>query len=113
MNKLEKTKPVFWMLVGLGLVLFFAHGAYLDKKAKERWMNESFQGRVTDIEFKQTNRGLPSLRIKDQWIDLGLSSYSIAPFIEVNDSIVKIQGVKEIAIFKENENGDLLRKVID
>jgi hypothetical protein len=75
-------------LVILIVVSFIGYGFYMDYKAKQRYCQSAYSGRVTNL--SKTIKGFTKVKLTDEnWYHLSLYYNEKISKIEIGDSIVK------------------------
>ena len=107
MKKKHKTIAVIAFFIVL-FSAFFLHGYFMNKKAEDNFKNnQKYYGIIMNIEDIDGNRGLPKIRVGNNWFVLGMGKleYSIATYIKVGDSISKSPGENIIKVYRRNKFG--------
>ena len=86
---------------------FFLRGYFMNKKAEEAFINEKeYAGLIEEIVYFNGNRGLPKIKIVNQWVLFGGKlEATVSTYIEVGDSISKSPGENIIKVYRRNKSG--------
>lgn len=113
MREFKIIKKIFIIISIIAFIVFFVHAFYMDKIAKKNFLNEKYEGLITEIQFIEGMSDFPRYKINNQWIYFGMPGNKIAFKVEIGDSIVKKQGQTEIEVYRRNVAGEWVRQVFD
>ena len=106
LNKIWKTLLVIclgWLVIGSIVYIVFPW-----IQANNTWVKSEYSLKIQEIEFREGNRGVPSLKTDTGWYLLRNKVERLAiDYYQVGDSVVKKSGNKSITIFRYTENGEL------
>ena len=110
---MKKIRLISWITFAFGGLGFVVYTSILDRRVDMSLLNESYHERIREIKYKQSNRGKPSIKVDENWVDFSWWYPDLFDSMQLNDSIVKQEGKHEIILYRENEVGDLEKKVFD
>jgi hypothetical protein len=84
----------------LAFIIFFIYTHYQEADSREKFLQESYSGIVENSVVDEFGRGSISIKLKDQWINLGFHEPYIQEKIKIGDSIVKESGTSELKVYR-------------
>lgn len=108
LNKLQmrSIKKIIISVFIVMFISFFAYNLWLWEKGKDEFINLSYNGIVNEIKKTEDIRGLPMVKIGNQWRYINVFESKIALYIQVGDSIVKNSGNDIIIVLRKNEKNE-------
>jgi hypothetical protein len=70
-------------------------------RADNLFVDSEYSGVIHAIEYREGDRGIPSILIGSQWKSLSVDETKIKQHIQIGDSIVKRTGSEEIELYKK------------
>ena len=89
----------------LVLGLFFLSGYYKTKESNKFFIEMELHGIINEIKYNEGYRGLPHIKIDNQWIFIGINGEKVHNHIIIGDSIVKDSGTTTFKVYRKNEQG--------
>jgi hypothetical protein len=81
------------------------------RKGNREYLNREFHGVISNIRIQENSRGLPDIKIGEDWIDLNIPEQKISRYVCVGDSVLKECGKSEIVVFRKNSDQKWVGKV--
>ena len=91
----------------IGLIDFM----YSIELGEKEYLNRQYHGIIVEIRMLQFSRGIPDIKIGDEWVILDIQEQKIKNYIIVGDSIVKESGKSEIVVYRKNTDLRWIGKV--
>jgi hypothetical protein len=108
--KMVNIKKVFISILFIGFALFAIYIGYLFVHGHLQFRDRAYIGIISNIRKLEFNRGLPDIKIQDEWIPLSIEDAKIKDYIQIGDSIVKESGSINIFVYRKDDNGKWIQK---
>ncbi len=92
MREFRILRKIFIFIAIIGVVIFVSNTYYIDYQAKKHFLNEKYEGLITEIHFVDGMSNSPKFKINNQWVYFGIANTQIDFKVQIGDSIVKKQG---------------------
>lgn len=102
---------IFFSSLIITITIFLYQGELTNERINSLFIDNQYYGIIEEIEYQENRRGLPSIRLRRDWLHLGLSEQKIMNYINIQDSIAKDSGSAEIRVYKKTENGNWNERV--
>jgi len=87
-------------------LIFLVYNLYNDHNVTVELNKRGYKGIIEDIRTVEGRRGLPDIKINDNWINLSLEESKVKNYILIGDSIVKDSGISIMEVFRKNKKGE-------
>lgn len=104
MKNMKKFKTIIRVIFFIPFIIFFITGIIKQEKDYKEFLNERYKGVITDIREIEGSRGIPEIKINNEWIYLGPHGSKVENYVKIGDSIVKKANSEKIIVFKKKNN---------
>lgn len=108
---MEQLKRIFIGVIVAVFVLFALYIGYSFLYGYKQFVDREYTGVITNIRKLEFSRGLPDIKINDEWIPLSVDDSKVMNYMQIGDSIVKKSGYKEIIVYRRDINGEWNEKI--
>ena len=108
---MEKLKRIFIGVIVAGFVLFALYIVYWYLYGYNQFVEREYMGVITNIRKLEFSRGLPDIKINDEWIQLSVDDSKVMNYMQIGDSIAKKSGYKEIIVYRRDMTGEWKEKI--
>jgi len=103
---MKKIKIIAIVTLLIFFLIFFLYNYIYFFNAKVALNKRGYKGIIEDIRTVEGRRGLPDIKINDNWINLSLEESKVKNYILIGDSIVKDSGISIMEVFRKNKKGE-------
>src|SRR4051812_43281336 len=95
-------KQIMIMIFAIVFLAFIGNAIYNAKIGLTKFTSIEYDGVITDIKHHNGDRGIPDIKINNQWMNLDYYGYKVRNYIKTGDSIVKKSGTEAIVVYRKN-----------
>ena len=110
-NTMREIRKVVIIANIIAITLFIIYMEYSYYLGETQYINREFFGVIQEIRYIENRRGIPEIKIANEWVVLTTFESKVALYIHVNDSIVKTRGSKAITVFRKKPDGNWRQRV--